>query len=142
LLDCRPRGSRSPSREVRDAVGFLGEDPGSFDFVDLGCGKGRVLLVAANLGFKQVIGVEFARELAEIANQNFTKMKVTNAAVVHADAAEYQFPDSDLVVYLYNPFLPQVMKKVVANLKRSRAKRLFVIYSVPDCGSLFDVPVS
>jgi len=32
-------------------------------FIDFGCGKGRVLLVASQFGFKKVIGVEFDHEL-------------------------------------------------------------------------------
>ncbi len=52
-------------KELVDAVNFLSEDLRAFTFVDLGCGKGRALLVASNLGFEQVIGVEFARELNE-----------------------------------------------------------------------------
>ena len=128
----------SDEQEVRDAVGFLSEEPGNLVFVDLGCGKGRALLVAAKLGFKQVIGVEFARELAEIARENVAKMNVANVSVVQSDAADFQFPESDMVVYLYNPFLSQVMEKVVANLKQSRAKKVFVIYKVPNCRDLFD----
>ena len=32
-------------------------------FVDVGCGKGRVLLWAANCGFQRIVGLEFAKEL-------------------------------------------------------------------------------
>ena len=67
-------------------------------------------MLASSLGFKQVIGVEFAQELVEIAN--LAKMKVTSAIVEHLDAAEYRFPDRDLVVFLNNPFL-KVMEKVL-----------------------------
>src|SRR5215469_8659665 len=41
----------SNEEEVRETVSFLSEDPGNLVFVDLGCGKGRALLVAAKLGF-------------------------------------------------------------------------------------------
>ena len=44
--------------------------PGESVFVDLGCGKGRVLLMAVECGFKRVVGVEFAHELCEIAKRN------------------------------------------------------------------------
>ena len=39
--------------------------------VDLGSGKGKVLLVAAEYGFKEVWGVEFSKELCHIAKRNF-----------------------------------------------------------------------
>jgi predicted RNA methylase len=50
------------------------------------CGKGRPLIVAAAMGFKTVIGVEFVRELVEVARENLRKTR-SNATVVCADAA-------------------------------------------------------
>jgi SAM-dependent methyltransferase len=124
--------------ELAEAISFLDDHPQNLTFIDLGCGKGRALLVAARLGFKQVIGVEFAHELAGIARKNLGVMRIPNAAVVEADAAEYRFPDNDMVVYLYNPFSKEVMEKVLENLRESLGKRLYVIYKVPDCAEIFD----
>jgi SAM-dependent methyltransferase len=124
--------------ELIDAIDLLPDDPRKFTFVDLGCGKGRALLVAAKLGFKQVIGVEFAHELAKIAKENLAKMQIPNAIVVLADAAEYRFPEGELVVYLYNPFSREVMEKVAANLGKLLSQKLYVIYKVPDCAAVFD----
>jgi SAM-dependent methyltransferase len=132
------RYEAAEEQEVVDFVNFLHEDPQTLTFIDLGCGKGRTLLLASSLGFKQVIGVEFAQELVEIAKANLAKMKVTNAVVEHLDAAEYRFPDSDLVVFLNNPFLKEVMEKVVANLGESRTKKLYVVYRVANFAEVFD----
>ena len=121
-----------------DAVSFLDQDPRHLTFVDVGCGKGRPLLVAAKLGFKEIIGVEFVRELAEIAKKNLQKVGVVNAVVVQADAAEYRFPKTDMVVYLFNPFSQKVMRQVIANLRESLAGKLYVIYAAPRCAALFD----
>ncbi len=44
--------------------------PANSVLVDLGCGKGRVLLLASHWGFREVRGVEFAQELCEIAKKN------------------------------------------------------------------------
>jgi len=121
-----------------DAMRALRDDPHVLTFIDLGCGKGRVLLVAANFGFKQVIGVEFSHELAEIAKKNLRKMGIANAAVVQTDAAKYRFPDSDMVVYLFNPFSEEVMQTVISNLRESLAKKIYVIYVNPRCARLFD----
>jgi SAM-dependent methyltransferase len=41
-----------------------------FTFVDLGSGKGRVLLMAASYGFKRIIGVEFMPEWHRRAEEN------------------------------------------------------------------------
>ena len=121
-----------------DAIGVLPDDPRALTFIDLGCGKGRALIVAANMGFKQVIGVEFAHELAETAKKNLEILGITNAVVEHADAAEYDFPSGGIVVFLFNPFYEEVMQKVIANLKRSLPKKVYVIYVNPTCAELFD----
>jgi SAM-dependent methyltransferase len=123
---------------VRNGISALPDDPRTLTFIDLGCGKGRALLVAAKLGFKQVIGVEFAHELAETAKKNLEILGITNAVVEHADAAEYHFPSGDIVVYLYNPFHKEVLQKVIENLKRSLPKKVYVIYGIPACAALFD----
>lgn len=125
-------------QELLDAIQFINENPRTFTFIDIGCGKGRTLLVASKLGFKQVIGVEFARELAEIAKSNLAKMGIANAVVEHADAADFRFPNSDIVLYLYNPFSEEVLRRVVENLRDSHSKNLYVIYKMPICANVFD----
>jgi SAM-dependent methyltransferase len=134
-------GSRyevTQEQELADSVNFLKEDLENFTFIDIGCGKGRTLLVAAKLGFKQMIGVEFAGELVEVARTNLAKRQIANAVVLHVDAADFDFPDSNLVVYLYNPFSQEVLRKVVANLKAGCSKRLYVIYKGQQCAEIFD----
>ena len=49
--------------------------------------------MASKLGFQQVIGVEFARELVDIARTNLAKMRISKAVVRHGDAAEFHFPE-------------------------------------------------
>lgn len=120
-------------QELAEAIQALHDAPRDLVFVDLGCGKGRTLLVAAKLGFKQVIGVEFAPELAEIATKNLAKMEIANGTILQADAADYKFPESDMVVYLYNPFSVEVMAKVIANLGKARSHKRYVIYKTPHC---------
>ena len=39
-------------------------------FVDFGCGKGRVLLIASQYKFNKIIGIEFSPELVDIARSN------------------------------------------------------------------------
>jgi len=89
----------------------LHEDWSQFTFVDLGCGKGRALLLARELGFGRIIGVEFAPALAKMARRN-----APFAEVVVGDAAEYLFPTCPLVVFLYNPFDEVVLQRVVVHL--------------------------
>jgi SAM-dependent methyltransferase len=124
--------------ELAGALKVLNEDLSSFTFVDLGSGKGRSLLIAARMGFRRVIGVEFAPQLAATARRNIRIMGVSNATVIDADAAEFMLPEDDLVVFLFNPFRQTVVRRVVTNLEQSRAGRLYVIYSNPICAEAFD----
>ena len=71
-------------------------------FVDLGCGKGRGLLLAKELGFGKIVGVEFSPSLAKIARRNVTRYK--QISVVQGDASKYIFPPEPIVIYMYNPF--------------------------------------
>lgn len=91
----------------------------AYTFVDLGCGKGRTLILARAYGFHKAIGVEFAQELAEIASNNIltiAKEYPGGASILHQDATQFVFPDGPFVVYLYNPFGPEVFEKVIHSL--------------------------
>lgn len=80
-------------------------------FVDVGCGKGRALLLAARRPFSRLVGVDFAPALLDAARRNTQALGVP--VELHcADAAGFQFPPGPLVIYLYNPFGPAVMDAV------------------------------
>src|SRR6476661_3995083 len=44
-----------------------------FTFVDIGSGKGRVMMLAALKGFDTILGIEFAPLLCQIAEQNLAR---------------------------------------------------------------------
>ncbi|MGH7054543.1 MAG: class I SAM-dependent methyltransferase [Stellaceae bacterium] len=105
-----------PSTEglVRRAIATLAIDPPGFSFIDFGSGKGRVLLVAADYPFKQVIGIELSQEMHEIALRNIACLpahlnKAGLISCVCGNAAEFMLPESDLIGYFYNPFGPAVL---------------------------------
>jgi SAM-dependent methyltransferase len=112
---------------VFDSERVLSQLPIDFSehvFIDLGCGKGLMLMVAARFGFDRVIGVEFGRNLYEIALANVDKFRRSNPnlptiEVVLGDAAEFELPAGPLVIYLYHPFGPEVISKVLTNLRES-----------------------
>jgi len=109
-------------------------------FVDFGSGKGRVLLLAAQCGFKSVVGVEFAMELCAIARNNIAVFKKKNPRIdaeirlVEGDAAKYEVQDTDNVFYFYNPFDRLIMEKVIHNICKSldrHQRQVFIVYSNP-----------
>lgn len=111
----------------------------SYTFVDLGSGKGRPLLVASEYPFAEIIGVEFAAELHEIASQNIKNyssktQKCKNVRSVNLDAAEFEMPLTPLVLYLFNPFRPAVLIPVLQRLQRSldsHPRDVILIYAAP-----------
>ena len=62
-------------RLVRELLSLLPASTLSATFVDYGCGKGRVLLLAAEAGFIRLIGVEFAPELATVCEANLRRRR-------------------------------------------------------------------
>ena len=52
-----------------------------FTFIDLGCGKGRVLLMASDYPFKKIIGVEFMPELHRAAQKNIARLFIRSSAM-------------------------------------------------------------
>lgn len=123
-------------------------DRSAFHLVDLGSGKGRVLLVAAIRGFRAVTGIEFARELHAVAQFNVRKLRQQHpeAAPVHCvcgDAAEFVFPPGDLLIFAYNPFDAPVMRAVTQRLAdslRGQPRRVVMIYFNDRPGVMRDCP--
>ncbi len=114
-------------------------DVGEHDvFIDYGCGKGRVLYMAAKYPFKRVIGIELSTALAEIAKRNIErtlpKLKCKTIEVVIADALEYDVPDDVTYVFFNNPFEGEIFAGVVDKLLESLRRRprlLHIIYYSP-----------
>ena len=105
-------------------------------FIDIGSGKSRTLLLASRYPFATIVGVEFARELVEIARSNIAhfrdpSQKCRTLSVVETDAAAYGFPDAPLVIYFYNPFSKDVFDIVLKNLVSSLERQprdCFIVY--------------
>ena len=113
--------------------------PRECNFVDIGSGKGRVLLIASWYGFRKVVGVEFSGELCGVARKNaelfFRKVKLQSSVeVIEADATTYDFQPADRVLFMFNPFDAFIMAKVLDNIRRSLEKnprRIWLIYNTP-----------
>ena len=108
-------------------------------FVDIGSGKGKVVITAALFGFKHIVGIEFAPELVKIAQHNLDKVKTrlppgVDVKVVCADATQHPYGPDDCVFFLYNPFGADVMNIFCAQLNGSLARyprKIWVIYTDP-----------
>jgi predicted RNA methylase len=106
------------------------EDLSEFTFVDLGCGKGRAMILAREYGFHRVMGVEYSGKLVRIARSNLAQSQVL-ADVFEGDAITFGLPEGPSVVFMYNPFGPHGMAKLRHNLLMRRGERCYVIYINP-----------
>lgn len=111
-------------------------------FVDLGCGLGRPLIIAAGYPFRRVIGVDISSACIAIATRNMAAAGVADRVeLCVADAAGYELPRGPLVVYLFNPFPAPIMARVVAGLEerlRDSTQRVAVVYMHPVHADLFE----
>jgi hypothetical protein len=125
----------TPPRLARLWLDALPPKLGDYTFIDMGSGKGRVLLLAASREFRRVVGVEFAVELHEAAVANVARFRPLarrrDIEPLLGDAATFDFPLDPLVVHFNNPFPERVMTDVVANLSSSyeqRPRPIVVVY--------------
>ena len=136
----KPHGIRyqaSPADAVRAVLERLQLPPGRV-FVDIGSGKGRVLLIARRMDFARVIGIEYSGPLCEVAQRNLAVAERRAAGapvqIVCADAADYDFPHGEDVIYLFNPFdavvLARMLDRLAASLQ-ARPRRLWLVYHFP-----------
>jgi SAM-dependent methyltransferase len=108
-------------------------------FIDIGCGKGRVLLMAAEYGFRKIIGIDFAADLCLSASGNVERYRrcsnsSASISIEQRDACTYDIPNQPGVLFLYNPFSESVMRSFVANVERSlsqQPREFYVIYYMP-----------
>jgi len=96
-------------------------------FLDVGSGKGRVVMQAARYGFRRVEGVELSSELNAIASANVEarrhSLRCRDVKFVTADIAEYEIPDDVTVVYHYNSIGGTVFEALLDHLIESLDRR-------------------
>ncbi|OFW32091.1 MAG: hypothetical protein A3J28_08480 [Acidobacteria bacterium RIFCSPLOWO2_12_FULL_60_22] len=110
-----------------------------FVFIDFGCGKGKALLLASQLPFQQIIGIELSSKLIRIAEDNLRGYlgkagKHDRFRLVCMDASEFQIPHEPAILYFANPFRAEVMSQVLGNIRRSLAaapREIYFVYLVP-----------
>ncbi|MBB4200396.1 SAM-dependent methyltransferase [Rhodoblastus sphagnicola] len=141
-VNCGVRYQAIPVEQFRLAIGTIQENLSSFYFVDLGCGKGRNLILAAKMGFAKVVGVEFARELACIAKTNLETLGIDNGVILCDDAVNFRLEDNDTLIYMYNPFSEAVMQIVADNIvdfiENNPTRKIYIVYHGTVCRHIFD----
>ncbi len=117
----------SPERVTRWMLDNIGIDHRQYSFVDLGCGKGRVVLGAAQYPFQSALGVDLSEALTEIARRNVeifpaSSRKCSDVRILTLDATRIDYPDTNLLLHFYHPFDADVTAAVLRNLEASLAR--------------------
>ena len=101
---------------------------GSATFVDLGSGRGRAVILAAEMGFRRVVGVELDAHLVQEAQENLRRWQLRRppshpgqeVVLVQGDAALYRPPGGPLVIWMFNPFGATTLRHVLNELSDGR----------------------
>ncbi len=104
-----------------------------FTFIDMGSGKGRVLLMAADYPFHRIVGVELFPALHRVAQENLKayhsdSQRCFTLETVCGDAREFVFPPEPILLYLFNPLPERALIDVITNLDHSLGQSPRVVY--------------
>lgn len=116
---------------LRRLVTTVPVEPEKTTFLDLGAGRGRAVILAAELGFGRVLGVELDGELAAEGAENVRRWRSgrrgrTSGAqevdVIQGDAAACPLPEGPLLIALFNSFGPTTLRLLLGHLCDGRRR--------------------
>ena len=119
--------------------------PQDYTFIDIGAGMGRGMLIAAQMPFREVIGVEIHPELAAIAQQNIDRWAASGRArcpmrIACQEVTTFQFPPHPCVAYMFNPFREPVLRALFDHIAEEFSRRpgqLDILYSNDELADTF-----
>ncbi len=130
---------------LEKAFDYLQQIGANQNLLDYGCGKGRVLAVAAHYGFQKIIGVDFSQLFCAEATDNIAVIKPmypdASFKIICADAANYQIENDTNVFFFFNPFDEIVMLAVVKNILQSfkqNRRKIYIVYVNPLHKEIFE----
>jgi SAM-dependent methyltransferase len=115
-------------------------------FVDFGSGKGRALLLASELPFKKIIGIEFSPQLHAIAQSNIRKYSsptqlCNSLESICMDFTAFQLPPEPCVLYFLDPCRATIHLQILENIRKSWEacpRKIVIIYISPLSETVFD----
>lgn len=134
--DCYSTRSRSFNKLIAHF-----DFPENSELVDFGSGKGKLLMLARNIGIKKVTGIELSKDLVNVSLKNiksFSKKKnysyKKDFLVINDDVLNYKIKDTQNIFFFFNPFDSNIMKKILNNIILSIKKtnrKVWIIYNNP-----------
>lgn len=130
---------------LRTIISNLVPDTPAFDFIDIGSGKGKALLVASKFPFRRVLGVELSPRLHAVAAANIQAFSASTEAVCAdvssacIDARELSGLGDKTLLFVFNPFDEGPMRPFVERLEaEAKDRTVFVAYLNPRARRPFD----
>lgn len=104
-------------------------------FVDIGCGKGRVVCCASLSPVREVIGIDHAPEMCVLARKNVSRLLMQHSPIriLNVCATGYDYSEGS-VFYLYNPFDAVILDNVLGKIRESLNRKMrpvTIIYANP-----------
>ncbi|CAN5681087.1 hypothetical protein BH10ACI4_BH10ACI4_03870 [soil metagenome] len=105
-----------------------------YTFIDFGAGKGRAMLVASEMPFRRVIGIELNPDLADVAQRNLdlwqaahaddpTAPRLARTDLLQQDALTFDLPVTPCVAFLFHPFEAPVLRSLLRRIETHFAKQ-------------------
>lgn len=118
---------------LEQLLGRLTQVTEPYNFVDLGCGKGRAMVVAAHYGFTEIKGIDFATEVCKKAEENMRTVAAEfpiHFQVLNEDVLNYNITENDTVFFMFNPFSKEVLTKFLEKIEASLEQYPRIIHFV------------
>lgn len=129
---------------IEELFSHLPESARAGIFLDIGCGKGRAMCIAAHYGYNKVWGIDFAKEMIEAAEKNLGELKQEIPGLDYQlwwqDVSLFEIEKEVSTVFLFNPFDEVLMKTVVQKINRSlkeHPRSFYILYASPRHEELF-----
>jgi hypothetical protein len=128
-------------REIMRAIP-MPLDP--YTFVDVGSGKGAAVLLASELPFRRLMGVELTAELVDAAKQNTASFQRATGSTLDPDWIcedffRWEMPREPQLFFFNNPFPADLTVRALRTVERSHAEHprpiLLVLRKAPKAAS-------
>ncbi len=127
---------------VREIIRHAPTAPEDVVFIDVGSGKGKAVLIAAEYPFRRVIGVELSKELTDVARENLRKYGSSRrlpaeVELLCGDFMAYPIPAVPTMLFLNNPFPLPIAELAISHIEAHIQRTLaptFVVYRKPPEG--------
>jgi hypothetical protein len=123
-----------------EIVTLFGVKPSECSLVDVGSGKGGVLLQAAERSFKSLVGVELKKTLHEIAASNVAQYsslvgRDLSIQLHNTNVTEFSdYPENNLLFWLFNPLprpVAQQFMNKIESVARAKPRHMIFFYVIP-----------